>query len=93
MQRLCDNLVDMNVVKLEAKFSQILEKAILPLRRRNVFSKYVLLIDEMDKITIEDRILSFLSGNQGFSNNFTTNTVLLLFLRLSKLGQKNSNRR
>lgn len=66
LQRLCDNLVDMNVEKLEAKFSQILEKAILPLRRRNVFSKYVLLIDEMDKITIEDRILSFLSGNQGF---------------------------
>jgi hypothetical protein len=66
LQKLGEDLVEMSAEKLEAKFNQILEKAILPLRKRNIFSKYVLLVDEMDKITVEKRILSFLSGNQGF---------------------------
>lgn len=65
IEKFSQTLADMSVEKLTEKFDQILETGLLPLRNKGVFSKYVLLLDEMDKITVEEHVLSFLSGNQG----------------------------
>lgn len=65
IRKFSETLADISVEKLTEKFEEILESGLLPLREKNVFSKYVLLVDEMDKITVEEEVLSFLSGNQG----------------------------
>lgn len=64
IQKFSETLTDLDVAKLIEKFDKILEKGLLPLKERNIFSKYVLLVDEMDKID-EQEVLFFLSGNQG----------------------------
>lgn len=56
-------LVSLNVEELESKFHEVLDQGLLPLKEGGYFSKYVLLIDEMDKLPT-DEVLSFLSGNQ-----------------------------
>jgi hypothetical protein len=57
------SLIDLNREELEAKFYKVLNSVLLPWREKGVFRKYVLLIDEMDKLSPED-VLNFLSGNQ-----------------------------
>jgi len=57
------SLIDLNREELETKFYKVLNSVLLPWKERGVFQKYVLLIDEMDKLPPED-VLNFLSGNQ-----------------------------
>ena len=56
-------LTSLSVGALENKFYDVLEKVLQPWTKTGIFSKYVLLIDEMDKLDTAD-VLSFLSGNQ-----------------------------
>lgn len=57
------SLIDLNREELEAKFYKVLNSVLLPWKDKGIFRKYVLLVDEMDKLPPED-VLNFLSGNQ-----------------------------
>lgn len=63
IERFRADLPTMDVRKLEAKFYEAMEKVLQPWKNSGIFSKYVLLIDEMDKLDPVD-VLTFLSGNQ-----------------------------
>ena len=63
IQEFQESLIDLNEEELLDRFYKVLNRVLLPWRERGVFSKYVLLIDEMDKLAPED-VLNFLSGNQ-----------------------------
>ena len=79
IQKFSETLTDLDVEKLTEKFDKILEKGLLPLKERNIFLKYVLLVDEMDKID-EQEVLSFLSGNQGlFERLYSTYGFVAFF--------------
>ena len=58
-----EELPSLSVVELEKKFLDVLEKVLQHWTKKQAFSKYVLLVDEMDKLHT-DEVLSFLSGNQ-----------------------------
>lgn len=63
IQELRESLVDLNEEELRRKFFRVLDMVLLPWKEKAVFEKYVLLIDEMDKLPPED-VLRFLSGSQ-----------------------------
>ena len=58
-----EKLAVLNVEQMRNKFYDVLDKVLKPWTRKGIFSKYVLLIDEMDKLETTD-ILSFLAENQ-----------------------------
>jgi hypothetical protein len=63
IQELKDSLGDLNEEELRRKFLKVLERVLLPWKEKGVFEKYVMLIDEMDKLPPED-VLRFLAGSQ-----------------------------
>lgn len=63
IRRIQKELATLDVKELERRFDIVMEEVLSRWANLGIFSKYVLLIDEMDKLDAED-VLKFLSGNQ-----------------------------
>jgi len=72
------NLPTLSLIELDHKFKEIIDEALLRWKEQGIFSKYVLLIDEMDKIPV-DEVLTFLSGNQDLFQDLYNNYGFVAF--------------
>lgn len=79
IRRIQKELATVSVKELERRFNIVMEDVLSRWVDLGIFSKYVLLIDEMDKLDA-DEVLNFLSGNQDLFQKISQQFRFVVFI-------------